>query len=511
MARPVFSTSRGDAVAKRRDRPRIPSEALAALLVVAVMVAVGVCLAAFNQSFTPSVPVTLTSDRSGLVMEPYAKVKMRGVEVGRVATVTGGLNQVSLRLDIDPDQINYIPANVEARIDSTSLFGAKFVDLVYPKQASVQRLSAGAVLKAQNVAVEVNTAFENLVNLIKQIDPAKLNAVLSALAEGVRGQSERIGEATTDANEVLLALNPRTDAIRDDWRAVRAVSDTYGAAAQDILKTLSAVSTTSVTITNQASQLDALLLGVAGFSESGINVLGPSKDNFIKGFNSLRPTADLLMNYNPELTCLLVGAQTTLDKGLLDYAGGYNGKSVIMDAALLLGDDPYRYPQNLPITAAKGGPGGKPGCGSLPDVAKNWPVRYLVTNTGYGSGVDIRPNPGIGFPGWANYFPVTRGIPEPPSIRHPGGPAPGPIPYPGAPPYGASLYGPDGTPLYPGLPPAPPPGSPHEPGPPPPGAEPFSPPFPAQAQPTYAFEPPPPPPSASSEIPTAPPDQRPPP
>ena len=34
------------------------------------------------------VPVTLTSDRSGLVMETNAKVKLRGVQVGRVASIT---------------------------------------------------------------------------------------------------------------------------------------------------------------------------------------------------------------------------------------------------------------------------------------------------------------------------------------------------------------------------------------------------------------------------------------
>ena len=78
-------------------------------------------------------------------------------------------------------------------------------------------------------------------------------------------------------------------------------------------------------------------------------------------------------------------------------------------------------------------------------------MRQLVTNTGWGTGLDMRPNPGIGFPGWANYFPVTRAVPEPPSIRqYLPGPAPGPIPYPGAPPYGAPLYAPDGTPLWPG-------------------------------------------------------------
>ena len=53
-------------------------------------------------------------------------------------------------------------------------------------------------------------------------------------------------------------------------------------------------------------------------------------------------------------------------------------------------------------------------------------MKYLVTDTGFGTGLDMRPNPGIGFPGCADYFPVTRAIPEPPSIRYPGPPAPGP-------------------------------------------------------------------------------------
>ena len=53
-------------------------------------------------------------------------------------------------------------------------------------------------------------------------------------------------------------------------------------------------------------------------------------------------------------------------------------------------------------------------------------------------------------------FPITRAVPERPSVRQclPG-PAPGPEPYPGAPPYGAALYGPGGEPLWPGIPPAP--------------------------------------------------------
>jgi phospholipid/cholesterol/gamma-HCH transport system substrate-binding protein len=439
--------------------------------------------ALFTGTLRSPVPVTLTSDRAGLVMETNAKVKLRGVQVGRVAAISGGRGPVVLRLEIDKDQIKYIPSNVEARIRATTVFGAKFVDLVYPSDPSPQRLAAGQVLKSRNVTTEVNTVFENVVAVLNKIDPAKLNSTLSALAEGVRGQGKRIGEATTDANQVLLELNARHDTIAQDWRSLRDFNDTYSAAAQDILATLNAASTTSVTVTKQAKQLDALLLATIGLSNSGINLLAPNQANLIKSINVLKPTTDLLYKYNPEYTCLLVGAKTLLDTGGYEGPGG-NGRTLVLDTSLSLGDDPYHYPDNLPVIGAKGGPGGKPGCGSLPDVAKNWPVRNLVTNTGFGTGIDWRPNPGIGFPAWANYLPVTRAVPEPPSIRNLfGGPAPGPIPYPGAPAYGADLYADDGTPLWPGLPAAPPPMAPRDPGR-TPGSEPFVVTSPAQMQPT---------------------------
>src|SRR5215208_215204 len=453
------------------------------ILVVVFAVLVWLTYALFAGTLKSTVPVTLTSERAGLVMETNAKVKLRGVQVGRVAKITGGKEPVVLNLEIDPDQVPYIPANVEAQIRATTVFGAKFVDLVYPEDPSAQRLAAGQVLTSRNVSTEVNTVFQNVVEVLKQIDTAKLNSTLSALAEGVRGQGERIGQATTDANQVLLELNPRNETIRADWRALKNFNDTYGVAAQDILRILNAASTTSATITSHAKQLDALLLATIGLSNSGISLLAPNQANLIKAINVLEPTTNLLYKYNPEYTCLLVGAKTLLDTGGYEAPGG-NGRTLVLDVGLTLGDDPYHYPANLPVIGAKGGPGGKPGCGSLPDVAKNWPVRNLVTNTGFGTGVDWRPNPGIGFPAWANYLPVTRAVPEPPSIRNLfGGPAPGPIPNPGAPAYGADLYAPDGTPLWPGLPPAPPPMAPRDPGP-TPGSEPFVVHAPAQMQPT---------------------------
>jgi phospholipid/cholesterol/gamma-HCH transport system substrate-binding protein len=415
--------------------------------------------AAFNGSFRSVVPVTLTSDRAGLVMEADAQVKLRGVEVGRVSAISTAGGNASLKLEIDRTQLHYIPANVGAQIKATTAFGAKYVDLTYPEQPSAARLSADQVLVSSNVTTEVNTVFQNLMGVLDQIDPAKLNSVLTAVADALRGKGPALGQAITDTDNILTALNARTDTIRQDLRAATALSDAYSNAAPDILRILDAAATTSTTLTSHASALDALLLNGIGLARSGEELLGPTQGDFVHSINLLEPTTRLLMKYNPEYTCLLLGVKWTYDHGLA--GGGANGATAIVDASFINGDDPYAYPDNLPIVAAKGGPGGTPGCGSLPDVTKKYPVRELVTNTGWGTGIDIRPNPGIGHPCWADYLPVTRAVPEPPSIRAclPG-PAPGPIPYPGAPPYGAPLYGPDGAALYPPAPGAPTPPEP---------------------------------------------------
>ncbi len=430
---------------------RIPTKWWPLFLIALVAAFVFATATAFLGTFRSAVPVTLTSERSGLVLETGAKVKLRGVDVGRVRAIEGGRGDARMQLDIDTDQVRFIPANIGARINVTTVFGAKFVDLVYPENPQTERLSAGTVLQATNVTTEVNTVFENVVDLLNMVDPMKLNAVLTAVAEAVRGRGERIGEATTALNDVLTALNSRSDVFRDDIRSLKGFSDSYGAAAQDILTILDSAATTSTTLVSQQAELDSLLLNTIGMSRDGTALLGSSKDNLVEAINTLEPTTSLLQTYSPSYTCLLQGAQWIVDNS--DSVFGGDGKSFVVDVALLPGNDPYAFPDNLPITAAKGGPGGQPGCGSLPDATKNFPVRQLITNTGWGTGLDIRPNPGIGHPCWANYFPVTRGIPQEPSIRQclPG-PAIGPVPYPGAPPYGAKLYGPGGQPLWPGLP-----------------------------------------------------------
>lgn len=393
-------------------------------LFIVVGALIALTAASFSGKFRDFIPLTLVSDRAGLVMEPGAKVKLRGVPVGTVAAIGTDVKAAKLQLNMDPGPFKYLPSNLEAEIKSTTAFGSKYVDLIVPDQASPTPLRPGAVLHSRNVTVEVNTVFENLQSVVQALDPAKLNSILSAFAQSVRGKGDRLGQAITDANNLLLTVNPRMDTIHRDWRLFGKTTQIYSDAAQDILSALESATTTSATLAENQRSLDALLLSAIGFSQTGINVIGRNEPNIVRAMSLLDPTMTLLNKYSPTYTCLFQGAQWYVDHGGRDALGG-NGYSVILDAALLFGDDPYRYPRHLPKTNATGGPGGKPSCGSLPDPSANFPVRALVTDTGWGAAPDeIRTSPWVGNPWWANWFPTTKNPPEPPRYFWRGGQPP---------------------------------------------------------------------------------------
>src|SRR4029079_4960424 len=225
------------------------------LLLVVVALSVLTALL-FSGTLRSSQPLTLVADRSGLVMEDGAKVKLRGVQVGEVTSIGAeagaGGDMSKLKLKIYPEPFKYLPSNLEAEIKSSTAFGAKYVDLIVPADASSQRLRPGSVVHSRHVTVEVNTVFQSLQGVVASIDPAKLNAILSAVAESVRGKGEVIGQAITDANNVLLAVNPRMETVRQDWQLFGQTTKAYSGAAQDILSILDSFSTTSTTITTHA-------------------------------------------------------------------------------------------------------------------------------------------------------------------------------------------------------------------------------------------------------------------
>ncbi|MEN3219344.1 MCE family protein [Mycolicibacterium porcinum] len=340
--------------------------------VVAIGLIFGLAVALFRGSFTKTEPITLISDRAGLVMNPDAKVKMRGVQVGTVSSIEQRADgKAVLHLAMNPAQLRLIPGNVQADIASTTVFGAKYVQLVAPENPSAEKLRPGQTLQGDHVTVEMNTVFQQLTNVLNKIDPAKLNETLGALSSAFSGRGEAMGQSLTDFDAVLKKIEPSLPNLTGDIESMAAVSRAYGDAAPDLLKTVDITNRLSDSIVAEQQNLDNFLVSSIGLADAGNDVIGGNRQALSTTLNLLAPTTDLLNEYAPGIECGLKGML------YLYHQPPQMEPGVVVNVAFTLGIERYRYPQNLPKVAAKGGPH----CMGLPYIGFGNKAKYLVTDT----------------------------------------------------------------------------------------------------------------------------------
>ncbi|HEV7853814.1 MAG TPA: MCE family protein [Mycobacterium sp.] len=341
--------------------------------VVAIIAVFALSATLFRGGLTDSVPVTVMSPRAGLVMNPDAKVQIRGVQVGKVASIEQLPNgEAALHLAMDPKRMSAIPANVLVDIASTTVFGAKYVQLVFPPDPSPESLRAGQVLAAKHVMVEINTVFENLTSVLSSIDPPKLNETLGAIASSVNGRGKKIGQMLTDLDAYLAKIEPSLPALSHDLETAPQVLQAYGDAAPDFVTVADNAARLSDTLVDQQQNLDTALVSVIGLADIGNDVIGTNRQPLTDVLHLLVPTTDLLNKYNEALWCALSGMANASARPPLKEPG------VQVLAGFLWGQERYRYPMDLPKAAATGGPQ----CTGLPNLPFEGAPPYVVADTG---------------------------------------------------------------------------------------------------------------------------------
>ena len=341
--------------------------------IVVIVGAFALAASLFRGGFADSVPVTVISQRAGLVMNPDAKVQVRGVQVGKVASIedlpNGG---AALHLAMNPTRLNAIPANALVDIASPTVFGAKSVQFVFPDNPSPESLRAGQVIDAQHVMVEVNTVFEELTSVFSKIEPAKLNQTLAAISTALSGRGEKLGQMLADLDSYLAQLEPSLPALNHDLEAAPDVLRAYADAAPDFVSVVDNSARISDTLVDQQQNLDAALVSVIGLADIGNQVLGENRQPLTDVLHLLVPTTDLLNEYNQALWCSL---SAMVDLG---HRPPLKEPGVVVLAGFLWGQERYRYPMDLPKAGATGGPQ----CTGLPHLPFETVPPYVVADTG---------------------------------------------------------------------------------------------------------------------------------
>lgn len=306
-------------------------------------------------------------------MNPDAKVELHGVQVGRVASIENRPDgMAAIHLAIDPSQLQLIPENVHVDVSSTTVFGAKYVRLIAPDTTAQQTIQPGQVIQGDHVTVEINTVFEQLNSVLSAVEPEKLNQTLTAIASGLSGRGQKIGETIDDLDAALAELDPSLTTLSHDIDTAPKVLNTYADATPDLLRTIRNASSLSRTVVQHQHGLDTLLISAIGLADIGNDVIGANRQPLTDVLKLLNPVTGLTNEYNQALYCSLAGAIPMAKLPPMRLPG-----AEVM-ASFQWGTDRYRYPGDLPKVAAKGGPH----CVGLPQVPFETRPPYVVADVG---------------------------------------------------------------------------------------------------------------------------------
>jgi phospholipid/cholesterol/gamma-HCH transport system substrate-binding protein len=352
---------------------------LLSLLVILGFIAL--CLAAFQQVFTKTDDVRIHIAASGQQLLPGSDVKVRGIIVGSVGSISSNGNGADLHLKMQPSMMTTIPTNVVARLVPKTLFGEKYVDLVLPSDPASTHLTDGSVIQEDHTrpALEIDQALDDLLPLLRTVQPAKLDETLSAVATALQGRGQELGTTIEQLDTYLKGINPQLPTLQHDMTALSGVTRTYSQAADPLLRMLGNLTVTSTTVVDEQQQITRLLADVTGASDVTKDLLALNASNIVNVNSVNKPVISLLARYSPEFPCFFRG-----DAGLIPriHDAVPKGPPGLNHAAHVVVEfvpafPTYKNPIDLPQFGDKRGPN----CYGLPHPKLSLPVIHYKDGT----------------------------------------------------------------------------------------------------------------------------------
>ncbi|MGN6162777.1 MAG: MCE family protein [Marmoricola sp.] len=348
------------------EHRRLLVSGVAFLTTIALLVWLSIAI--YDKTFQSVTTVTVNANRAGLQLPKFGDVRMHGVIVGQIRGVTQRGDHAVITLGIDPKYDSAIPSNVSVEILPTTLFGQKYVEFVDPSEPASSHLRDGQVIGVDRVTttVELETVLARLYPLLTAVRPADLAITLNALAKGLLGRGDELGQTFQRMNDYLNVMNVHLPTLRRDLSKLANVAQAYAMSAPDLVSILRNATTTARTVSSQAPQLATTIGDFTALGNDGAALLEQNGSAIITEARLAAPIAQLLDVYSPEYPCLLEG----LDR----YTGRLNQifqHSRVSQTMIFSGVQENAYtPSERPVYA---GVGHGPWCLGLPTPSQSVP------------------------------------------------------------------------------------------------------------------------------------------
>ncbi len=336
------------------------------LLLVIILIITG-CLLNFNKVFKPVDMVTLQTSTVGNQLSKQGDVKVHGVIVGEIKSVESDGQKATVQMALDPDAITAIPSNVTAQLIPKTLFGERYISLVFPQDPSPRPLQDGDLItedRSQN-STETEEVLNNLLPVLTAVQPQKLSDTLGAISQALSGRGQQLGGTLVQLNQLLEGTNPSLPNLIAVINRLSPTADIYNAATPDLIGALNNLVTTSQTLVQQRAAFESTFRTVTSASNVTTDFLAANRANIINLAATSLPVLDLLARYSPEFPCLLTQL-TNLTPKINQVLHPDTG---IQIAAEIVIDRGKYTPSDSPAYADKRGPR----CYNIPGQAPQYP------------------------------------------------------------------------------------------------------------------------------------------
>ncbi|MFE3170937.1 MCE family protein [Amycolatopsis sp. NPDC059090] len=261
----------------------------------------------YNKDFATTVPVTLQADRVGNQLRAGGQVKARGVVVGEIRGVHAIRGGAEISLALDPEQVKWLPVNVSALLVPKTLFGERYVQLSIPDTGRKRPLQAGDVISQDRSAnaIELERVFDNLLPVLKAVQPQKLATTLTAVSTALQGRGAQLGQTLATASDYLRRFNPNLPQLDRNVRDLATVTQMYGDIAPDLLDALTDSSVTLGTVDAKRTDLGSLYQQVTTSSQDLTTFLRQNRNNIIALSADSRRPLEIGAKYSPSFPCTL--------------------------------------------------------------------------------------------------------------------------------------------------------------------------------------------------------------
>jgi len=188
-----------------RSRPLVVRLLVAALAVVVAVVAVTVVLRFSDGDFSGDYPLQASFASATHGLFPDAEVVYRGVQVGRVSSVSLDGRRARVAMQIDPGF--KVPVDASATIEPVNVFGADEVSLTFPAGSHAPALAPGGTIADTSVQPSLNGLFQAAAPLLRRVDTTDLSTILATLAQAAQGEGPTIARSIEEGAKLAAFLD----------------------------------------------------------------------------------------------------------------------------------------------------------------------------------------------------------------------------------------------------------------------------------------------------------------